>query len=238
MKLRIAERSFAGGLRAIEWSAAGAQKRASRKVLALHGWLDNAASFERLAPRLVHSLGATVVALDLHGHGASAHRPSLHGYGYSADDHANTALGVLHELEWQREEHDVTLLGHSMGAAVTLVAASMLQSAVQFAGTAAVAGEWRNKTRERALAASLAAYRPQRVVLIEGLGAPTPTDDPVTVMARAFISRRAILHRNGASAGDGGAKVYANLAEAVDARLQTIRSFPGERTHPCSAVQC
>lgn len=37
-------------------------------VIALHGWLDNANSFARLAPRLK---GLRIVALDLAGHGYS-----------------------------------------------------------------------------------------------------------------------------------------------------------------------
>lgn len=41
-------------------------------VIALHGWLDNANSFARLAPRLE---GLRIVALDLAGHGHSGHRP-------------------------------------------------------------------------------------------------------------------------------------------------------------------
>ena len=46
-------------------------------VIALHGWLDNANSFARLAPKLA---GLRIVALDLAGHGHSGHRPAGAGY--------------------------------------------------------------------------------------------------------------------------------------------------------------
>ena len=41
-------------------------------VLALHGWLDNAASFARLAPKLE---GMRIVALDFAGHGQGTGQP-------------------------------------------------------------------------------------------------------------------------------------------------------------------
>ncbi|MGO4781325.1 alpha/beta fold hydrolase, partial [Lysobacter sp. 2RAB21] len=47
------------------------------RLLALHGWLDNAASFVPLAPWFE---GFDLVAPDLPGHGASAHLPAAGEY--------------------------------------------------------------------------------------------------------------------------------------------------------------
>jgi len=83
-------------------------------VLALHGWLDNAASFEPLAPLLD---GLRLVALDLPGHGHSDHRPS--GTHYHFVDYVEDVLGAADALGWDQ----FALLGHSLGGAVaTLVA--------------------------------------------------------------------------------------------------------------------
>jgi pimeloyl-ACP methyl ester carboxylesterase len=46
-------------------------------VIALHGWLDNANSFARLAPKLE---GLRILALDMAGHGHSDHRPPGSAY--------------------------------------------------------------------------------------------------------------------------------------------------------------
>lgn len=86
------------------------------KVLALHGWLDNAASFDPLLQQIpdVHA-----VALDLVGHGRSDHRPS--GAWYHLVDNLTEIAGSLDALGWKR----TILLGHSMGAALaSLVAAA------------------------------------------------------------------------------------------------------------------
>ena len=86
------------------------------KVLALHGWLDNAASFVPLAE---HLHGIDLVAIDQPGHGRSAHLPP--GTDYSFVGAMNAVLDVADALGWER----FGLLGHSMGAGI----ASMLAAA-------------------------------------------------------------------------------------------------------------
>jgi len=85
-------------------------------VLALHGWLDNAASFARLGPLLD---GCHLVALDLTGHGRSDRRSA--DAGYQIWDDLPEILGVVAQLGWDR----FALLGHSRGAIIgTLLAAA------------------------------------------------------------------------------------------------------------------
>ncbi len=90
-------------------------------VIALHGWLDNANSFARLAPKLE---GLRIVALDMAGHGHSGHRPS--GAGYSLPDYALDVLHVAEQLGWDT----FSLLGHSLGAIVSVIVAGALPQRV------------------------------------------------------------------------------------------------------------
>ena len=85
-------------------------------LLALHGWLDNAASFALLAPLITNR---QVVALDLTGHGLSDSRSPHSGYQIWED--LPQVLGVADQLGW--DEFD--LLGHSRGGIIsTLIAAA------------------------------------------------------------------------------------------------------------------
>jgi len=86
-------------------------------VLALHGWLDNAASFTRLAPKLE---GLRIVALDFAGHGHSEHRAA--GAGYALWDYAYDVLRVAEQFGWQR----FSILGHSMGAITAVLLAGAM----------------------------------------------------------------------------------------------------------------
>ena len=84
-------------------------------VLALHGWLDNSASFDFLAPRLS---GLNLVALDMAGHGQSSHRPGVGAYSFWDD--IQDIFAVADALGWQQ----FYLLGHSRGAIIGALAAA------------------------------------------------------------------------------------------------------------------
>jgi len=88
-------------------------------VIALHGWLDNAASFQPLADELPE---LDILALDLAGHGLSDHRPP--GQHYHFVDFVADTIAAADRFGWKR----FSLLGHSMGAGIaSLIAASFPQ---------------------------------------------------------------------------------------------------------------
>jgi pimeloyl-ACP methyl ester carboxylesterase len=90
-------------------------------VIALHGWLDNANSFARLAPKLK---GLRILALDMAGHGHSDHRPP--GAGYGLPDYAHDVLQVAQQMGWET----FSLMGHSLGAIVSMIVAGALPDRV------------------------------------------------------------------------------------------------------------
>lgn len=92
------------------WGAPG-----EHPILASHGWLDNAGSFELLAPLLPH---CELVALDLAGHGLSDSRSADSSYNIWQD--VGDLLDVADAMAWQR----CTLLGHSRGAGISMLFAA------------------------------------------------------------------------------------------------------------------
>ena len=91
-------------------------------VLALHGWLDNAASFDDLAPRLPEF---RVVAVDLPGHGLSQHHPPGQPYHYV--DWVTDVTSIVDALGWQ----SCSVVGHSMGAGIGCLFAGTFPNRVQ-----------------------------------------------------------------------------------------------------------
>jgi pimeloyl-ACP methyl ester carboxylesterase len=79
-------------------------------IMALHGWLDNASSFDLIAPELT---GFELFALDFAGHGHSDHRPEHTPYLGMLD--SQDVIAVANQLQWEQ----FSLLAHSMGAEVS-----------------------------------------------------------------------------------------------------------------------
>ncbi|MDH3712352.1 MAG: alpha/beta hydrolase [Gammaproteobacteria bacterium] len=108
----ITLRSGALTLSARAWGAVDAPC-----VIALHGWLDNAATFDRLAPLLK---AWRIVALDFPGHGHSEHRPP--GTPYHFLDFVADTVNAVDALELNR----FALVGHSLGANVASFVAATI----------------------------------------------------------------------------------------------------------------
>ncbi len=91
-------------------------------VIALHGWLDNSASFTRLAS---HLKGVDLLALDLAGHGQTDHRVGFRPY-HLWDD-ISEILQIADAMGWQK----FSLLGHSRGAIIATFLAGAFPERVQ-----------------------------------------------------------------------------------------------------------
>jgi len=92
-----------------------------QKILALHGWLDNAASFQPLSDYLQSHY---IVALDFPGHGLSERRPD--GAIYHLTDYICDVARVVESLNWQQ----FALMGHSLGAGVATFYAALFPGQV------------------------------------------------------------------------------------------------------------
>ena len=91
-------------------------------ILALHGWLDNAASFEPLAEFLSDYY---LIAMEFAGHGHSDHRPP--GTNYHLIDYVADVAHAVRSLQLER----FYLAGHSLGAGVAVLYAAAFPEAIE-----------------------------------------------------------------------------------------------------------
>jgi len=105
----------------------------TEKILALHGWLDNAATWDGLAPHLARR-GITITGLDFLGHGKSDFQDSE----YSSHTHIASIIYAVHVIGWD----SFILMGHSMGAAVATCVAAVIPQHVKSLILIEGLGEW------------------------------------------------------------------------------------------------
>ena len=92
-----------------------------KPVLGLHGWLDNANTFDKLAPMLPEDVH--FVAIDLPGHGKSSHKPK----GVNTYDWVIDIKRVVNQLGWKK----FSFLCHSMGSEYSLLYAGIFPHDVE-----------------------------------------------------------------------------------------------------------
>lgn len=91
--------------------------------MALHGWLDNAGTFDTLIPLLPQNLH--IVAVDTVGHGLSDHFPPDIAYNFF--DCLLAIERMTKALKWKK----FSIIGHSMGTAMGMLYASVFPEKVE-----------------------------------------------------------------------------------------------------------
>ncbi|XP_038110222.1 probable serine hydrolase [Culex quinquefasciatus] len=93
-----------------------------RPIVALHGWQDNAGTFDTLIPMLPQHM--SFLALDLPGHGLSSRIPD--GMTYHTLDSIYLLKRIMKQYRWNH----ISLLGHSMGSIVSMVFSAIFRDKV------------------------------------------------------------------------------------------------------------
>lgn len=89
-----------------------------RPILMIHGWQDNAGSFDPLIP-LLPSDNISYLAIDLPGHGHSSHLPK--GCFYHFIDFVPLLEHIRKQYKWEQ----LSLIAHSMGSVVSFIYAAL-----------------------------------------------------------------------------------------------------------------
>lgn len=82
----------------------------------MHGWQDNAGTFDTLIPLLPKQL--SYLAIDFPGHGHSSDNPN--GIVYTANNYMNIIHYIFKKFRWSK----ISLMAHSMGSLISFMYAS------------------------------------------------------------------------------------------------------------------
>lgn len=91
--------------------------RDKQPIIAIHGWQDNAGTWDNLIPQL--PVTTSVLCIDLPGHGLSSHYPKGMLY-YIFWDGIVLLRRIIKHFKWSK----VTLMGHSLGGALSFMYAA------------------------------------------------------------------------------------------------------------------
>lgn len=206
-------------------NSVGGKEKKHHRILCLHGWMDNAASFHSLAPAIIQHFSSPapsacrrdgnegdgnrdigsgsieLVALDFVGHGQSAHK-SMDGAQNILAEHVYYVAEAVQQLKWLSPAEDASpgfiLIGHSMGAAVGCLYASAFPEQVK------------------------------SLVLLEGSGPLARNPSDAAKHVRNHVRRRLI--RNEQTNNNKQSRIYPSLEKAIEVRRDTARNMPGNQS--------
>ncbi|KAJ8721896.1 hypothetical protein PYW08_004298 [Mythimna loreyi] len=98
--------------------------RDKQPIIAIHGWQDNAGTWDNLIPLL--PVTTSVLCIDLPGHGLSTHYPTGMLY-YIFWDGIVLLRRIVKHFGWDK----ITLMGHSLGGALSFMYAASFPSDVE-----------------------------------------------------------------------------------------------------------
>lgn len=143
-------------------------------ILAVHGWMDNAGTFNRLAPMLK---GHRIHALDLAGHGLSDPRPD--GMRYHNADFLDDIYAAMQHIA--PNNGPLILLGHSLGAGLLMLLAGIfperIQALIMIDGLGPISADPSN-------------YATDTRTALEGLMSYSPSRRPIATVEQAVAARR------------------------------------------------
>lgn len=224
--------------------------RNRQAILALHGWQDNAGTFDSLAPLLPEHL--PLFCIDLPGHGLSSHYPQGMSY-YIFWDGISVIRRIVKFFQWEK----VTLLGHSLGGALSFMYASCFPADVEKLIMIDIAGP---TVRDQAkIAASVGPsidkmlhyetlslnkmpcyeYEEMIDLVVDAYEGSVNRESVKVLMQRGMASAPKELHKNGfhfvrdlrlkvASMGMFSADQVLAYAEQIKCEVLNIRGLPGK----------
>lgn len=146
-----------------------------RVAISLHGWLDNASTFDLIAPLITTGTQNggfdILVALDLAGHGLSEHNQT--GI-YHPNEHVADLVDVLLNLEWFldgtedftcKKDLEIYIIGHSMGGGIAAIFCGTFPTQIQGLIMIEAIGPWsgNNNTAAIDLHKSICTSRNRRI---------------------------------------------------------------------------
>eukprot|EP00283_Hemiselmis_rufescens_P005336 CAMPEP_0173425492 /NCGR_PEP_ID=MMETSP1357-20121228/5194_1 /TAXON_ID=77926 /ORGANISM="Hemiselmis rufescens, Strain PCC563" /LENGTH=351 /DNA_ID=CAMNT_0014388947 /DNA_START=122 /DNA_END=1177 /DNA_ORIENTATION=- len=142
------------------WGTLEGSPDCGMRWIAVHGYLDNASSYDRLAPLMIErGLASAVLCLDLAGHGLSDFKETYHAIDYVPD-----VFFAADSVNWDT----FSLLSHSLGGGVAQCAAACMPNRIARLVVIEALGWWSQEasafphTLATSLKASEARHRPNR----------------------------------------------------------------------------